>query len=57
MNNTVYVLTIHYPYEATVVLGVYSDKSLAEIEMSKAKKNDDSNNYNEFEIEEFKLNG
>lgn len=55
MNNVVYVLVVYLPYETAVVLGVYTDKSLAETEKSKAKKNDDSNGYNDFEIEEFKL--
>jgi len=55
MNNTVFVLTEIYPYETAIVLGVYSNKDLAESEKFKAEKNDDTNGYNDFEIEEFKI--
>lgn len=56
MGATVYVLVMYYPYETADVLGVYTDKLLAEAEMSKAKKADHSHGYNEFKVEEFKLN-
>ena len=49
----VYVLTIHYPYEFTAVLGVYSSKEFAEASQVKAKKNDNSLGYNEIEVEGF----
>jgi len=56
MANKVYVLVVYIPYETASVLGVYTGKSLAEAEKAKAKKLDDSNGYNEFEVEEFILN-
>ena len=56
MGDKVYVLTEIYPYETAIVLGVYSNKELAESEKFKAEKNDDTNGYNDFEIEEFTIN-
>ena len=56
MNNTVYALIIYYPYESANVLGIYTSIELAEKNRLKCKKNDDSNGYNVFKIEEYELN-
>tara|TARA_R110002020_G_scaffold442792_2_gene653992 strand:+ start:313 stop:489 length:177 start_codon:yes stop_codon:yes gene_type:complete len=54
--NKVYVLTIHYPYEGTEILGIYSSKRLAGVAKIKAEKADKSRGYNNIEIEEYTVN-
>lgn len=57
MNKKVYALIITYPHEFSEVLGVYSSEDIANTEKSKAEGLDDSNGYNDFAIEEFKIDG
>lgn len=54
--NKVYVLTIHYPYEGTEILGIYSSKRLAEEAKIKDEKADKSRGYNDIEVEEWTVN-
>jgi len=51
----VYVLIITYPYEGAEVLGVYSDLEKAKMARGIAQEKDDSRGYNDFCIEEFKV--
>lgn len=55
MKIKVYALVVHFPYEGADILGIYTSKSLAENEKAKAKKKDDSNDYNEFKVEGYFL--
>lgn len=51
----VYILSIHYPYEGSNILGAFSTSEKAEISKEKAVEEDDSGGYNEFSIEELEV--
>lgn len=51
----VYILTEHYPYEATETLGVYKSPDDALIAKEIAIKHDDSCGYNVFDIKMFEV--
>tara|TARA_R110000850_G_scaffold193619_1_gene320340 strand:+ start:296 stop:478 length:183 start_codon:yes stop_codon:yes gene_type:complete len=51
----VYVLVVTYPHECSEVLGVYSSKAIAEGYKEIALNCDKSGKYNDYYIEEFKI--
>ena len=51
----IYVLVVTYPYEFSEVLGVYSSKAIAEGYKEIALNRDKSGKYNDYYIEEFKI--
>jgi len=51
----VYVLIKTYPYEFSEVIGVYSSEELAETAKKEAIEEDNSQGYNDFDIEEHEI--
>ena len=52
---TVFVAIKDYPYETCEILGVYSSRDGAELKLKEEEKEDTSNGYNEFYVEEYEI--
>ena len=51
----VYVVFEEFPYEGSSILGIYSDEGGAEKKKTEAERDDLTNGYNTFEIEEHEV--
>ena len=54
--SAVYVLLEEFPFEGCTILGIYSTRELADAARNEAIKKDVSRGYNEFNIEDHKVN-
>lgn len=57
MSMNVYLLTITFPYEGDRCLGVFSTEEKANKAMAECKSADNSDGYNEFEVEAYEIDG